>query len=45
MIAFVGMFDVGHKRRRICRLIAAVTLMSPDELERIRRIQAACLEA
>jgi hypothetical protein len=45
MIAFVGVFDCGHKRRRIYRLIASVTLMSAEELERIRRIHSACLEA
>jgi hypothetical protein len=45
MIGFVSMFDVGHKRRRICRLIASVTLMSSEELEHIRKIQSACLEA
>ena len=45
MIGFVSMFDVSHKRRRLCRLIASVTLMTDDELERIRRIQSACLEA
>jgi hypothetical protein len=45
MIGFVSMFDVSHKRRRLCRLIASVTLMTGDELERIRRIQSACLEA
>jgi hypothetical protein len=45
MIAFVSMFDVGHKRRRLCRLIASVTLMTSEELDRIRKIQSACLEA
>ena len=45
MIAFVSMFDVAHKRRRICRLIASVTLMTSEELDRIRKIQSACLEA
>ena len=45
MIAFVSMFDVSHQRRRICRLIATVTLMTGDELDRIRKIQSACLEA
>jgi hypothetical protein len=45
MISFVGVFDLQHQRRRLCRLIDSITLMSSDELDRIRRIQAACLEA
>lgn len=45
MISFVGVFDLRHRRRRLCRLIDSITLMTSDELERIRKIQAACLEA
>jgi hypothetical protein len=45
MISFVGAFDLQHHRRRLCGLIDSITLMTSDELDRIRRIQAACLEA
>jgi hypothetical protein len=45
MIGFVCVFDLRHQRQRLCRLFASVILMTPDELDRIRRIQSACLEA
>ena len=44
MIGFVSVFDLRHRRRRFCRLFASVALMSAEELDRIRRIQMACLE-
>jgi len=45
MIGFVSMFDLRHRRRRLQRLLASITLMTPEELDRIRRIQSACAEA
>ena len=44
MIGFVSVFDVQHQRRRFRRLFESFALMSSDELDRIRRIQAACVE-
>jgi hypothetical protein len=45
MIAFVSVFELRHQRQRICRLLGSITLMSRDELERIRMIMSACEEA
>jgi hypothetical protein len=44
MIGFVSVFDLRHQRQRLSRLIASITLMTPEELERIRKIQWACSE-
>ena len=45
MIGFVYLFDVLHRRRRFFKLFASMMLMSDQEVDRIRRIQAACAEA
>ncbi len=45
MIAFVCVFDVRHQRRRLWRLLLSVTLMTSEDLDRIRRIRLACEEA
>jgi len=44
MMAFVGTFDCHHRRGRFRRLLASITLMGPEELDLIRKIQAACSE-
>ncbi|HTP35219.1 MAG TPA: hypothetical protein VMJ75_23740 [Candidatus Acidoferrales bacterium] len=41
MIGFVYTFDLRHQHRRISRLFGLVTLMSPEELDLIRKIQLA----
>jgi len=41
MIGFVYTFDLRHQHRRISRLFGLVTLMSPQELDLIRKIQLA----
>jgi len=45
MIGFVAVFDLHHQRRRFKRLLASITLMTPEEVDQIRRIQSACSEA
>lgn len=45
MIGFVYLFELQHRRHRFSRLLASITLMTPEELEHIRRIRAACEEA
>jgi len=45
MMGFVYLFDLQHHRHRLARLFASITLMSPEELDWIRRIQSACDEA
>ena len=45
MIGFVCLFDLRHQRRRLCRLLASVRLMSTQELDQIRKIQSACEES
>ncbi len=44
MIGFVGVFDLRHQRQRLGRLFGSITLMSHDELEKIRMILSACEE-
>jgi hypothetical protein len=45
MIGFVSLFDVRHKRQRFWHMFASVALMSPEQVDQIRRIQSACGEA
>ena len=45
MIGFVRLFDRQHQRHRLHRLFATAALMTPKELEWIRRIQSACEDA
>jgi hypothetical protein len=45
MIGFVCVFDLQHGRRRFRQLFLSAGLLSTDELDLIRRIQAACEEA
>jgi hypothetical protein len=45
MTGFVYLFDLQHRRRRFYRMLASVVLMTPHEVDRIRRIQSACEEA
>jgi hypothetical protein len=45
MIGFVWIFDRQHQRHRLHRLFASAALMTPQELEWIRRIQSACEDA
>ena len=44
MVGFVYVFDRRHQRHRLCRLLASAVLMTPQELDAIRRIQSACEE-
>ena len=44
MIGFVCTFDLRHQRHRFWRLFASTSLMTSEELDRIRRIQLACEE-
>jgi hypothetical protein len=44
MIGFVWLFDRQHQRHRLHRLFATAALMT-QELDWIRRIQAACEDA
>jgi hypothetical protein len=41
MIGYVYLFDRRHQRRRFWRLLASVLLMTPEEVDLIRRIQSA----
>jgi hypothetical protein len=41
MIGFVYLFDRRHHRRRFWRLLASVVLMTPEEVDLIRKIQLA----
>ena len=41
MIGFVYLFDRQHQRRRFWRLLASVVLMTPEELDLIRKIRLA----
>ena len=41
MIGFVYLFDRRHQRRRFWRLVASVVLMTPGEVDLIRKIQLA----
>jgi hypothetical protein len=45
MIGFVWLFDRQHQRHRLHRLFDTAALMTPQELEWIRRIQSACEDA
>jgi len=45
MIAFVCLFDVRRRRQRFWQMFASAALMSPAQVEQIRRIQSACGEA
>ena len=45
MIGFVYLFDLRHHRDWLCRLFDSVMLMSPKELDLIRKIQVAGEEA
>jgi len=45
MMGFVYMFDLRHHRHRLCRLFDSVMLMTPQELDLIRKIQLAGEEA
>jgi hypothetical protein len=42
MIGFVCLFNFRHERHRLSRLLASVGLMTPQELDLIRKIQMAC---
>jgi hypothetical protein len=44
MIGFVCVFDLRHQRLRLSRLLASASLMTPEELARIRMIWSACEE-
>ena len=44
MVGFVLLFDSRHQRHRLSRLLASVGLMTPQELNLIRKIQLACEE-
>ena len=44
MIGFVCTFDLRHQRQRFWRLFASTSLMTSEELDRIRKIQLACEE-
>ena len=41
MMGFVYLFDRRHQRRRFWRLLASVVLMTPEEVDLIRKIQQA----
>ena len=41
MIGFVYLFDRRHQRRRFWRLLASVVLMTPEEVDLMRKIQLA----
>ena len=41
MIGFVYLFDRRHQRHRFWRLLASVMLMTPEEVDMIRKIQSA----
>jgi hypothetical protein len=41
MIGFVYLFDRRHQRRRFWRLLASVVLMTPEEVDLIRKIRLA----
>lgn len=41
MIGFVYLFDRRHRRQRFWRLLASVVLMTPEEVNLIRKIQSA----
>ena len=41
MIGFVYLFDRRYRRRRFWRLLASVVLMTPEELDLIRKIRLA----
>jgi hypothetical protein len=41
MIGFVYLFDRRYQRRRFWRLVASVVLMTPVEVDLIRKIQLA----
>ena len=45
MIAFASLFDVRHRRQRFWQMFTSVALMSPAELDQIRKIQSACGES
>jgi hypothetical protein len=41
MIGFVYLFDRRHQRHRFWRVLASVVLMTPEEVDLIRKIQLA----
>jgi hypothetical protein len=41
MIGFVCLFDLRHQRHRLCRLLDSLVLMTPAEVDLIRKIQLA----
>jgi hypothetical protein len=45
MVGFVYVFDLRHQRHRFYRMLASAVLMTPQELDAIRKIQSACDEA
>ena len=45
MVGFVCLFDFRHERHRLSGLLASLWLMTPQELDLIRKIQLACKEA
>ena len=44
MMGFVMVFESSHHRKRLERLFRSVNLFSPDELDQVRAIWAACQE-
>ena len=44
-MGFVYLFDRQHQRRRFYQMFASVVLISPEELDLIRKIQVAGEEA
>jgi hypothetical protein len=44
MIGFVCLFDLRHRRLRLCRLLDSLLLMTPAEVDLIRKIQSASEE-
>ena len=45
MVGFVCLFDFRHERHRLSGLLASLGLMTPQELDLIRKIHLACKEA
>ena len=45
MIGFVSVFDLRHQRLRFWRNFTSAALMTPADLEQIRKIQLACEDA
>jgi hypothetical protein len=44
MMGFVMVFEGTHHRKRLERLFRSVNLFSPDEVDQVRAIWAACQE-